>query len=187
MWNIPNSLTFSRILMIPVFIFFFLLETSWARPVSGIIFIFAALTDWFDGYLARKFDQQSALGAFLDPVADKLMVSTALVLLVAEYPENLIMMLSAVVIIGREITISALREWMAELGKRGKVAVSMIGKFKTFAQMFALIFLIYRNDMFNLPVFSIGLALLIISAILTIISMFIYLKAAWQVIKEDAN
>jgi CDP-diacylglycerol--glycerol-3-phosphate 3-phosphatidyltransferase/cardiolipin synthase len=152
--------------------------------VSSILFTLAALTDWFDGYLARKLGQQSALGAFLDPVADKLMVSTALVLLVYAHSTDLLIVIAAMIIIGREITISALREWMAEIGKRANVAVSFLGKIKTFAQMFAIVFLLYQENLFNLPIFMIGQALLVIAAILTLISMFLYLKAAWVVIKN---
>ena len=184
MWNIPNSLTFARILLIPVFMLVFFLPYNWAHPVTALIFALAAITDWFDGYLARRLAQQSALGAFLDPVADKLMVSTALVLLVAQHPD-LLMVISTAIIIGREITISALREWMAELGKRSKVAVSMIGKIKTFVQMFAILFLLYSRDIVGIPIYTLGEVLLVAAAVLTIISMFIYMKAAWQVIKVD--
>jgi len=184
MFNIPNSITFSRILLIPVLVIVYLYDYRWSNLASAAIFTFAALTDWFDGYLARKLEQMSPFGAFLDPVADKLMVSTALILLVFSQGENLYIVISAIVIIGREITISALREWMAELGKRANVAVSMLGKVKTFAQMSAIALLLYENDFMTIPIFDVGLVLLVGSAILTILSMLIYLKAAWPVIKN---
>lgn len=184
MFNIPNSLTFSRILLIPVLIVVYLYDYRWSNLASAAIFTFAAITDWFDGYLARKLEQLSPFGAFLDPVADKLMVAAALVLLVFSQGENILIVISAIVIIGREITISALREWMAELGKRANVAVSMLGKVKTFAQMAAIALLLYQNDIGPVPVFDIGQGLLVVAAILTILSMFIYLKAAWPVIKN---
>jgi len=184
MFNIPNSITFIRILLIPVLVVVYLYDNRWSNIASFGIFTFAALTDWFDGYLARKLEQMSPFGAFLDPVADKLMVATALILLVYAQGEDLLITISAIVIIGREITISALREWMAELGKRANVAVSMIGKIKTFAQMSAIALLLYQNDVQSIPVFDIGLVLLVVSAILTIVSMLIYLKAAWPVIKN---
>ena len=184
MWNIPNSLTISRIVMIPILVLVYIYDNKWSNLLSAVIFSLAAITDWFDGYLARKLGQLSAFGAFLDPVADKLMVSTALILLVFAHGDNLLIVISAIVIIGREITISALREWMAELGKSANVAVSMIGKVKTFAQMGSITFLLYHDDLLSLPIFNIGEALLIIAAVLTIISMFLYLKAAWQVMKN---
>lgn len=184
MWNIPNSLTLSRIFMIPILVLVYLYDNKWSNMASAIIFALAAITDWFDGYLARKLNQSSSFGAFLDPVADKLMVSTALILLVFAQGQNLLIVISAIVIIGREITISALREWMAELGQRANVAVSMLGKVKTFAQMASITFLLYQDNLFSLPIFMIGEVLLIVSAVLTIVSMFIYLKAAWQVMKN---
>lgn len=184
MWNVPNSLTLSRIFMIPVLVLVYLCDNEWSKLASAAIFCVAAITDWFDGYLARKLGQSSSFGAFLDPVADKLMVSTALILLVFAYGDNLLILISAIVIIGREITISALREWMAELGKRSNVAVSMLGKVKTFSQMASIGFLLYHDELLSLPIFTIGEVLLIISAVLTIVSMFLYLKAAWKVMKN---
>jgi CDP-diacylglycerol--glycerol-3-phosphate 3-phosphatidyltransferase len=176
--NIPNTLTLIRIAMIPVIVLVFYLPYDWARPASAWIYAAAAITDWLDGYLARKLGQQSAIGAFLDPVADKLIVAVALVLLVSVYPHILIV-LGACIIIGREIAISALREWMAELGKSSTVSVSMLGKIKTTAQMFAIIFLLHRDDWIGIPTYEVGLALLLIAAGLTLVSMFIYLKASW--------
>jgi CDP-diacylglycerol--glycerol-3-phosphate 3-phosphatidyltransferase len=136
--NLPNALTWLRMFLIPIFTAIFFLPFPWTNLVCTLLFALAAITDWLDGYLARRWGQTSAFGAFLDPVADKLMVSTALVLLVQEIP-TFWMSLAAAVIIGREITVSALREWMAQVGSRAKVAVSMVGKFKTTAQMIALL------------------------------------------------
>jgi CDP-diacylglycerol--glycerol-3-phosphate 3-phosphatidyltransferase len=177
-YNIPNLLTLLRILLIPVFVVVFYLPVSWANVATTAIFVLAALTDLLDGYLARRLGQVSPLGAFLDPVADKLMVATALVLLVQAAP-TFWMAVPAAVIIGREITISALREWMAELGARASVAVSGIGKVKTAAQMTAIALLIYREDFVGLPVYTIGLALLYFAVALTLWSMVVYLRAAW--------
>ncbi len=181
--TIPNQLTLLRIVLIPVFVLVFYLPFSWSNEVACIIFVVAAITDMLDGYLARKLNQTSSLGAFLDPVADKLMVAVALVLVVQQRPDVL-MALPAAVIIGREITVSALREWMAEIGSRKKVAVSVLGKVKTISQMVALGFLIFKEPLWNLPIFNIGLALLYLAAILTLISMFQYLMIAWPELNE---
>jgi len=183
-YNLPNLLTGLRILLIPVFILVFYLPVSWSREVATAVFILAALTDWLDGYLARRMRLVSALGAFLDPVADKLMVATALVLLVQSDP-SILMAVAAAVIIGREIAISGLREWMAELGSRTKVAVSEIGKFKTAAQMVAIILLIYHDDLWTLPTYIVGLVLLYIAVALTLWSMMLYLKAAWPSLRGE--
>lgn len=176
MWNTPNLLTVLRILLIPVYVVVFYLPLGWARLACAIVFTLAALTDWLDGYLARRWGQTSSFGAFLDPVADKLMVAVALVLLVQSDPRPLLA-LPAAVIIGREITVSALREWMAEYGARAQVAVSKIGKFKTTAQMVAIVLLILVGT--GSPVYSIGLVLLYVAAALTLWSMLVYLRAAW--------
>ncbi|PLY11961.1 MAG: CDP-diacylglycerol--glycerol-3-phosphate 3-phosphatidyltransferase [Sedimenticola sp.] len=176
--NIPNILTLLRILLIPVFIVIFYLPWEYANLTCAIVFTLAAITDWLDGYLARRLEQVSALGAFLDPVADKLMVAAALILLVETDPSPL-MSIAATVIIGREITISALREWMAELGARAQVAVSVIGKIKTAFQMIALTLLILRDDFWGVPVYTIGYVLLYVAVILTLWSMTVYLRAAW--------
>src|SRR6187455_2490973 len=133
-WNLPNTLTWLRIFAIPLVIVFFYLPGGWADPAAGLLFALAGITDSLDGYFARKLGQTSRLGAFLDPVADKLIVAAALVLLVSRDPRPLIV-LTAVVVIGREIAISALREWMAEVGQRRKVAVSILGKYKTIFQI----------------------------------------------------
>jgi CDP-diacylglycerol--glycerol-3-phosphate 3-phosphatidyltransferase len=182
--NIPNTLTLSRIIMLPVFVIFFYLPVSWHYLAACVIFVLAAITDGLDGYYARKLGQTSALGAFLDPVADKLMVAVVLVLLVEDQP-SIWLAIPAAIIIGREITISALREWMAELGASSKVAVSGYGKLKTICQMVALGFLIYHNDLFGIPIYTIGMILLYIASILTLWSMVLYLKAAWPQLKDS--
>lgn len=183
-FHLPNLLTVLRILLIPVFIGVFYLPVSWNREVATAVFVLAAVTDWLDGYLARRMQLVSALGAFLDPVADKLMVATALVLLVQADP-TVLMAVAAAVIIGREIAISGLREWMAELGSRTEVAVSEIGKFKTAAQMVAIILLIYREDLWAMPTHTVGLVLLYIAVVLTLWSMTLYLRAAWPSLKGE--
>jgi CDP-diacylglycerol--glycerol-3-phosphate 3-phosphatidyltransferase len=183
--NIPNLLTLLRIALIPVFVVLFYTDTRWAHAATALVFALAAVTDWLDGYLARRLGLTSAFGAFLDPVADKLMVSTALVLLVDANPGSyagVVLAIPAAIIVGREITISALREWMAELGAGAKVAVSMVGKVKTTAQMSALLLLLYREPVLGMPVVDIGVALLYLAAILTLWSMVLYLSAAWPVL-----
>lgn len=184
--NIPNSLTLLRIVMVPVFVLAFYVPFKWNHLLACLVFSLAALTDLLDGYLARRLNQASNLGAFLDPVADKLMVAVALVLLVQKDP-RIILALPAVVIIGREITVSALREWMAQLGASSKVAVSIYGKVKTIAQMVALIFLIFRDRLLGLPVYEIGLVLLYVAAALTLVSLFQYLAIAWPKLKETTG
>lgn len=178
MWNIPNLLTLLRIALIPVFVAIFYLPVPWARLVCALVFTAAAVTDWLDGYLARRWGQTSPLGAFLDPVADKLMVAIALVLLVQADPRALLA-LPAAVIIGREIAVSALREWMAEVGARATVAVSLSGKLKTTAQMVAIVLLILQTPVLGLPTPMLGLILLYLAALLTLWSMIQYLRAAW--------
>lgn len=182
MWNTPNLLTLLRIGLIPVFVAIFYVPVPWAHFACALVFSVAAVTDWLDGYLARRWGQTSPLGAFLDPVADKLMVAVALVLLVQEDPRA-VLALPAAVIIGREITVSALREWMAELGARGKVAVSVVGKFKTTAQMVAIILLILVTR--DSPIYDVGMVLLYIAAALTLWSMLLYLEAAWPSLTSE--
>ena len=182
--TIPNLLTGLRILLIPVFILFFYLPVPHANLAATLVFGLAALTDWFDGYLARRLKETSAFGAFLDPVADKLMVVTALVLLVERHP-HVWFTVPAIVIIGREITISALREWMAEVGESARVAVSMIGKIKTTVQMVALFLLIYREPLFSIPVETVGLVCFYLAAVLTLWSMAVYLRAAWPALSRS--
>ena len=186
--NIPNLLTWLRIILIPMFVAFFFMPFSWVNKVVTIIFIIAAITDWFDGYLARKWHQTSQFGAFLDPVADKLMVAAAVILIVfqdSKMYQNPSWFLTScsIVIISREITISALREWMANLGKRGVVAVSWIGKWKTAIQMIALILLLYKKPIYGINVYQLGVYGLVIATILTLWSMTQYLLGAWQVLK----
>ncbi|MBW9263273.1 MAG: CDP-diacylglycerol--glycerol-3-phosphate 3-phosphatidyltransferase [Candidatus Thiodiazotropha sp. (ex. Lucinisca nassula)] len=178
MWNIPNILTLLRIVLIPVFVLLFYLPVEWARLSCALVFSVAAVTDWLDGYLARRWGQVSPLGAFLDPVADKLMVAVSLLLLVQAEPTPALA-IPAAVIIGREITISALREWMAELGERAMVAVSLIGKFKTAVQMVAILLLIFSEPLWGIPVYTVGFVLLYVAAILTLWSMALYIKTAW--------
>lgn len=177
--NIPNAITTSRIILIPVFIAAFYLPYEWAPALAAFIFGFAALTDWFDGYLARKLNQQSSLGAFIDPLADKLMVMSALLIIITKHPENNWLLFSSLIIIAREIFISSLREWMSGMGNSQVVAVSFFGKLKTVAQMFALLFLIYEQEIFGFSAYHIGIVLLVWAAVLTLVSMFIYIKSAW--------
>jgi len=175
--NIPTVLTSLRIGIIPILLIVFYIPSNWQNELSTIVFSLAAITDWFDGYLARRWRQTSKLGAFLDPVADKIIVTVALVLLVQANP-NIWMVIPAAVIICREITISALREWMSGIGQRTLVAVSVVGKWKTTAQMTALIMLLYREPLLGLPIYEMGFMFLYIATILTLWSMFIYLRAA---------
>lgn len=175
--SLPNLLTLMRILLIPVFISAFYLPFTWSRALAAFIFALASFTDWLDGYLARRLQQMSPFGAFLDPVADKLLIASTLLLLVGARDINYIT-LPAIVIVGREIVISALREWMAEIGARASVAVGYIGKVKTTLQMAALLLLLLFD-----PATSwwgaAGFILLYVAAILTIWSMVIYLMIAW--------
>ncbi len=192
MFSWPNIITLIRISVIPLLVIFFYLPVSWAHLAASIIFGIASITDWLDGYLARYLKQSTKLGAFLDPVADKLMVSIALVLIVAEPTFQFVSVTAAIVsiptfvitipaaiIVAREIIVSALREWMAEVGKRASVAVSSLGKIKTAVQMVALLVLLYCDSGTNTTLVFTGYVLLYISAVLTIWSMLIYFKAAW--------
>jgi len=180
--KIPNILTSLRILLIPVFVLVYYLPYEWAAMATGCVFAVAGFTDWLDGYLARKLDQTSPFGAFLDPVADKLMVAISLALLVEGYA-NWWITIPAVIIIGREIVISALREWMAEVGKRSNVAVSYIGKVKTALQMLAIMLMIVTEP-YTMVSWA-GIAALYIAAILTLWSMYQYLRAAWPALSEE--
>ena len=180
--NIPNLLTLLRIGLIPVLVLCYYLPYGWSAMAAGAIFAIAAVTDWLDGYLARRWDQSSALGAFLDPVADKLMVSIALVLLVETFAQPW-MTIPAMIIIGREIVISALREWMAELGKRASVAVSNIGKIKTALQMIS-IFVLIAFEPYSM-ISWVGVGALYAAALLTLWSMILYLKSAWPDLTEE--
>lgn len=183
--TLPNILTLARIVLIPIFILVFYLPGSWSAGTAAVIFTVASLTDLLDGYFARKLEQTSPFGAFLDPVADKLLVASTLLLLVGAGDRGYIT-LPAIVIVGREIVISALREWMAELGNRASLAVSYIGKVKTTVQMIALIFLIAFPPAFSMAgiLGIIGVVLLYVAAILTIWSMFAYLMVAWTEVRK---
>lgn len=183
--NIPNLLTFARIVAVPVFIAVYLLEFMRDYQITTLIFIFAAITDWLDGFLARRMGTVSPFGEFLDPVADKLMVCTALVLLVSDpsvqelVSSVAIFIVAVVIIVGRELSVAALREWMAEVGKRASVATTMLSKLKTVAQMLAIVLLLYGERIFNVPVFLIGEYLLYLAALLTLWTMLVFLRVAW--------
>lgn len=211
-WNLPNTLTWLRIFAIPLVIVLFYLPFRWADPAAGLLFALAGITDSLDGYFARRMGQTSRLGAFLDPVADKLIVAVALVLLLSKDMPPIIvpgiegldggfatlraetvrtiLVMSAIVIIGREIAISALREWMAEIGQRGKVKVSRLAKLKTIVQIVGLSCMLFRWDLpiapgISLPVFEIGLVLTVVAAVLTLISAIAYLRAAWPDLRSQ--
>ncbi len=182
--NIPVILTLLRIALIPLFVLVFYLPFTWAHPVSAVVFLFAGVTDWLDGYLARRWGQISTFGAFLDPVADKLMVAAALMMLVGDNG-SLWLAIPAIVIVGREIAVSALREFMAELGQRGIVAVSYAAKVKTTCQIVALLLLLHRQPLFGMPTYALGLVLIYAAAGLTLWSMLIYLRAAWRTVDVE--
>ena len=184
--NLAIILTLFRIAAIPAVVICFYSPMPNARPIAAILFGIAAITDFIDGWVARRFGQSSRFGEFLDPVADKLMVVTVLVMLVqaqSAWFEDII----AMIIIGREITISALREWMATIGERANVKVSFAGKVKTTLQMFGIAFMVYQHDLFGIPIYTVGFVLLIAAAVMTIWSMFFYLKAAWPFIMADQD
>lgn len=188
--TVPTMLTLLRIVLIPVLVLVFYLPWKWTNFAAAFVFVLASLTDWLDGWIARAYNQSSAFGAFLDPVADKLMVAVALLLIVQKHPTPW-MALWAAVIIGREIAVSALREWMAELGQRAKVKVAAIGKIKTIVQMVALTILLYfvpekLGDKPSIP-FVIGDWMLAVAALLTLWSGLAYLHAAWPSLREDAR
>ncbi|MFT2091115.1 CDP-diacylglycerol--glycerol-3-phosphate 3-phosphatidyltransferase [Paraglaciecola sp. 2405UD69-4] len=187
MWTIPNIITIVRVLLIPVFVIVYFLDWKWAHQAGAFIFWFAAITDWFDGYLARKLNQTTAFGAFLDPVADKLIVAAALLLITHSY-NNLLITIPAVLLMSREIYISALREWMGQQGKQDLVKVSFAGKAKTMAQMLALIGLLSEMEYFmGIQIYwvSLGYILLYFSAVLSFWSMIVYTKAAWDDQKQS--
>ncbi|WP_420465554.1 CDP-diacylglycerol--glycerol-3-phosphate 3-phosphatidyltransferase [Panacagrimonas sp.] len=182
--TIPNVLTLLRLGVIPIVLGLFYLPWPYAHQYAAALFALAAVTDWVDGWLARQLGQTSKFGAFLDPVADKLLVAVALVMLLYDHPDSVLAVVVAV-IIGREITISALREWMAELGARTSVAVGWVGKIKTGFQMVAILLMLWERPTFGLPIYEIGFGLLIVAAVLTVYSMVVYLRAAWPFMKED--
>ena len=188
-FNIPILLTWLRIVMIPLMIAIYYVPGSWVSGIGRdmaamLVFVIAGVTDWFDGYLARKWNETSAFGAFLDPVADKLVVAAALIMLVQLGRLDAII---AATIIGREITISALREWMAQLGAHKSVAVSMIGKIKTVAQMVAIPLLLYHTPIGGLDVQRMGTWLIYVAAVLTLWSMGYYLRMAWPFMAEKSR
>jgi len=182
--NLANLLTLFRIASIPVVVICFYSPLPHARPIAAVLFGIAAVTDLIDGWVARRFDQTSRFGEFLDPVADKLMVSIVLVMLV-QAESSMFEDVVAMIIIGREITVSALREWMATIGERANVQVSMAGKIKTTLQMFGIAFMVYKNSLFGIPIYEVGFVLLILAAIMTIWSMWIYLQTAWPFIVDE--
>lgn len=181
--TIPTVLTLLRMALIPVLVVVFYAPVAWGHIAALAVFILAGLTDWLDGWVARRFAMSTRFGAFLDPVADKLMVAVALILIVQRDP-TIVLALAAAIIIGREITISALREWMAEIGQSTVVRVAWMGKFKTVMQMVAIGFLLYREPLWGLPVSTIGTTLLVFAAVLTLYSMLNYLQAAWPAMRE---
>jgi CDP-diacylglycerol--glycerol-3-phosphate 3-phosphatidyltransferase len=176
-YTIPNIITFTRIMLVPVFVIIFYLPNQWSYIWAAILFAAAGATDWFDGFLARKMNQETKLGAFLDPVADKLMVVTAIVLLVGVHA-NAWLAVPSLVIVGREVTVSALREWMAEIGERANVAVSSIGKVKTTVQIISIAILLAHKPDFNDPLVVTGYVLFYVATALTLWSMIMYIKAA---------
>ncbi|NND55121.1 MAG: CDP-diacylglycerol--glycerol-3-phosphate 3-phosphatidyltransferase [Gammaproteobacteria bacterium] len=196
-FNIALALTWLRIAAIPLIVVVFMLPGYWPKPIAALIFTFAGLTDWLDGYVARKMNMQSKFGAFLDPVADKLMVATALILLLWDAPNrtlplfpwhDIALAVCGVIIIGREIVISALREWMAEMGERHQVAVSGIAKLKTIFQLVGLGAMLFTFPLFGIiPAYGIGFALVLAAAVLTIWSMLLYLKAAWPHMSAESG
>jgi CDP-diacylglycerol--glycerol-3-phosphate 3-phosphatidyltransferase len=185
-FNLPNTLTWLRILMIPGIVILFYLPFWWAYPAAGIGFALAGITDSLDGYYARKLGQTSRLGAFLDPVADKLIVAAALVLIVSRDPKWYLA-ITAIVIIGREIAVSALREWMAEIGARGRIKVSLLGKYKTIMQIVGLSLLLFRMNLLNIPIYMLGLVLTGVAAVLTLWSMIQYLGLAWPELRNSSR
>ncbi len=184
--NLAIILTLFRIAAIPAVVICFYSPLPDARPIAAVLFGIAAVTDFIDGWVARRYGQSSRFGEFLDPVADKLMVAIVLVMLVqaqSHWFEDII----AMIIIGREITISALREWMATIGERANVQVSFSGKLKTTLQMFGIAFMVYKHDLFGIPIYTVGFILLLAAAVMTIWSMVFYLKAAWPFIMADQD
>lgn len=187
--TLPTILTLFRIGLLPVIVIVFYLPEyfpstrSWSNLAAAGIFIIAAVTDWLDGWIARRYNMSSAFGAFLDPVADKLMVAVALFLIVQQNPSAMMAVASAV-IVGREISISALREWMAELGQRAAVGVAWIGKLKTVMQIVAIVVCLHQRDFPELRLYRIGEGLLVVAAVLTIWSAFIYVRAAWPIMRD---
>ena len=180
--KLPLLLTLARVAAIPLVVILMYPHDTAMHHAAAVVFIAAAATDWLDGWLARRWRQTSDFGAFLDPVADKLLVAVSLVMLLRLHASGPLSVL-VIIIVGREITISALREWLAELGQRTRVAVNIIGKFKTAAQMSATALMIWETPLANVPTFDVGYALLVVAAILTLWSMTVYLRAAWPIFR----
>ncbi|HKT29348.1 CDP-diacylglycerol--glycerol-3-phosphate 3-phosphatidyltransferase [Dyella sp.] len=190
--NLPTWLTLFRVALLPVMVLVFYLPFHGHNITAAIVFALAGITDWLDGYLARRLNMTSKFGAFLDPVADKLMVAVTLFMLVASHRgdwSGIVMAITSAIIVGREISISALREWMAEIGMRATVRVAFIGKLKTVMQMVALIVLIlqHEKEAEALRLYHIGEGLLVVAGVLTIWSGLHYLRAAWPALHDDAS
>lgn len=183
MQNLPMIITWIRVILIPVFLVVYYLPYEHARFAAMVIFGLAAITDWLDGFLARRYNATTPFGAFLDPVADKLIVAAALIVVAVEY-QNWLITLATLIIIMREMAVSALREWMAQRQMSDVVAVSKTGKYKTTFQLFALGMLIYGGQLFGVPWADLGLILLIVATFLTVLSLWQYAKAAWPAIKQ---
>lgn len=183
-FNVPNALTWFRILAIPLVVIVFYMPVTWSRPGAGLLFALAGITDYLDGYLARRLGQTSNFGAFLDPVADKLIVATALVLLVEADPTPTLAIVAAI-IIGREITVSALREWMSQIGAQAHVAVTFFAKWKTTLQIVGIAMMLFEWPVLGLPTYTAGLVLLLVAAVLTFWSMIGYLRSAWPVMLKQ--
>lgn len=182
--TLPNFLTLIRIVLIPFLILVFYLPVPWSGPLAAYLFLACSLTDWLDGYLARRLNQTSNFGRFLDPVADKLLVTVTLILLVDRHPS---LVIPAIIIVGREIIVSALREWMASAGESTRVAVSTIGKMKTGIQMAALVMLLYGSEIYGIPMFVLGVAFLYLAVGLTLWSLLVYLRAAWPTLSAESR
>lgn len=184
--TVPNALTLFRIVMVPIMVIAFYLPSRFANLIAAMLFTIGALTDWLDGFIARRWQQYSAFGAFLDPVADKITVCFALFLIV-QADHSPLMAITAAVIVGREITISALREWMAEIGQRTTVRVAGLGKFKTVLQMVAIIILLLQHRYAGRPLYEFGKYLLVVAAVITLWSGFVYLRAAWPLMRAEGK
>ncbi len=184
--TVPNMLTLFRIFMVPIMVIAFYIPSRTSNLIAAILFSIGALTDWLDGFIARRWQQYSAFGAFLDPVADKITVCFALFLIV-QADHSPLMAITAAVIVGREITISALREWMAEIGQRARVRVAGLGKFKTVLQMVAIVILLLQHRYAGRPLYEVGKYLLIAAAVITLWSGFVYLRAAWPLMRAEGR
>ena len=181
--TLPTWLTLLRIALVPVLVACFYSPMAGTNVLAALLFVAIALTDWLDGWLARRYGLVSAFGAFLDPVADKLTVTVVLFVIVQQDPTPLMAIIGAI-IVGREISITALREWMATIGQRAQTRVAWVGKIKTVVQMTALTLLLYRHDFLGLPIYRIGFWLLVAAAVLTLWSAFVYVRAAWPHMRD---